>query len=348
MRYRNSDPRHRRPTPWAVFRWGVLDRLTGRRRTAPPGPAAPRVEPDLTGIHVPNPHARLMWLGHASWLVQVGRANLLIDPVFSAQIGWFYPRHVPPALTPEQLPPIHLVLITHGHYDHLDLPSLAALPKSATVMAGRGLGPLLCRRQFARVIELDWWDTVDVERNPFRSLDGSSTPGDERSESRATDTADHGDLQVTFVPARHWSRRSLFDADRTLWGGFVVQAGDVSVYFAGDTAWFDGFAEIGRRFPGLDAALLPIGGYEPAWFMSRNHLNPEQAGEAFLQTGARTLVPMHWGTFQMTDEPLREPIERLQRWWQSAPIPEGRVLATPAVGETVLLAPAPKSAGVNC
>jgi L-ascorbate metabolism protein UlaG (beta-lactamase superfamily) len=291
---------------------------------------------------------RLTWIGHASFLLQVAGANVLFDPVFSERIGWFYQRHVAPGLSPERLPPIDVLLVSHSHYDHLDASSLRAAPQSATVVTGRGMGPLFCKHQFARIIELDWWDTVDIERNSFRSLDGPSAPGYERNEFRSTNAADVGDLQVTFVPARHWSRRSLFDADRTLWGGFVVQAGDVSIYFAGDTAWFDGFAEIGRRFPGLDAALLPIGGYEPAWFMSRNHLNPEQAGEAFLQTGARTLVPMHWGTFQMTDEPLREPIERLHHWWQSAAIPEERALAAPAVGETILLAPAPKSAGVNC
>jgi L-ascorbate metabolism protein UlaG (beta-lactamase superfamily) len=111
----------------------------------------------------------------------------------------------------------------------------------------------------------------------------------------------------------------------------------MSIYHAGDTAWFEGFAEIGRRFPGLNAALLPIGGYTPAWFMHRNHINPEQAGEAFLACGARALVPAHWGTFQMTDEPLREPIERLRRWWAVEGPNDGRRLLELAVGETAVV-----------
>lgn len=316
MRYHNLDPRHRRHGPWAVLRWSVLDRLTGRRRTAPPGPAAPRIAPDLDLIQDAHGLPRLTWLGHASFLVQLGGANVLIDPVFSERVGWRYARHAPPGLTPEQLPPIHLVLVTHGHLDHLDLPSLDALPRTATVLTARGLGSIFCRRQFVRIIELDWWDSVDI-----------------------------GALQVTFTPARHWSRRTLFDGNRSLWGGFVVHAEDASVYCAGDTAWFDGFAEIARRFPDLDAALIPIGGYTPAWFMEHHHLNPEQAGQAFLDTGARLLVPMHWGTFQMTDEPLCEPIERLRAWWKTAAIPDGRRLAVPAVGETVMLSGVRDSAG---
>jgi L-ascorbate metabolism protein UlaG (beta-lactamase superfamily) len=333
MRFRNPNPEHRRPSLWAVFRWGILDKLTGRRHIAPAGPPAPCVEPDLELIHASDAGPRLTWLGHASFLLRLGGMNLLIDPVFADRIGWFYPRNLAPGLTAEQLPPVDVLLVSHNHYDHLDLPSIEALPRSATVVTTRGLGRYFVKRLFARVIELDWWDTVEV-----------------------------GPLRYTLTPARHWSRRTLFDTNRTLWGGFVIEAvGDfnvgrtgspseparddsdadrraadrTAVYYAGDSAWFDGFAEVGRRFPQLDLALIPIGGYEPAWFMENNHLNPEQAGRAFLDCGAQRMVPMHWGTFQMTDEPLSEPIERLRIWWDAAEIPQGRQLIVPAVGETI-------------
>ena len=339
MRFRNPNPEHRRPSLWAVFRWGILDKLTGRRQIAPAGPPAPCVEPDLELIHANDAGPRLTCLGHASFLLRLGGMNLLIDPVFADRVGWFYPRHLPPGLSPDQLPPVDVLLVSHNHYDHLDLPSIETVPRTATVVTTRRLGRYFVKRLFARVIELDWWDTVEV-----------------------------GALRFTLTPARHWSRRTLFDTNRTLWGGFVIEAvGDrhvgrisnssdsqfepssnttqadrrsvhpAAIYYAGDSAWFDGFAEVGRRFPRLDLALIPIGGYEPAWFMENNHLNPEQAGQAFLDCGAKRMLPMHWGTFQMTDEPLSAPIERLRRWWDEAGIPDSRGLVVPAVGETISL-----------
>ena len=112
---------------------------------------------------------------------------------------------------------------------------------------------------------------------------------------------------MTYVPSQHWSRRSFGDSNRSLWGGFVIEAGGIAVYHSGDTAYFDGFAEIGRRFPRLDAALLPIGAYDPRWFMSKQHMDPHEALDAFRDLGARRIVAMHWGTFKLTDEPLDEP-----------------------------------------
>jgi L-ascorbate metabolism protein UlaG (beta-lactamase superfamily) len=126
------------------------------------------------------------------------------------------------------------------------------------------------------------------------------------------------------------------DTNRTLWGGFVVDAGGVRFYHAGDSGCFSGFAEIGRRLPGILAAMIPIGSYAPGWFMEPNHMTPEQAGRAFLDVGARALVPMHWGTFRLTDEPLREPVERLQAWWTAARLDPQLSLRVPAVGETLV------------
>ncbi len=141
-------------------------------------------------------------------------------------------------------------------------------------------------------------------------------------------------MKVTFVPAQHWSRRGLSDLNRRLWGGFVVEGRRQSLYHSGDTAFFDGFAEIGRRYPGIEAALLPIGAYDPAWFMERQHMNPEQALAAFRALGARRFVAMHWGTFKLTDEPLDEPPRRLEAERERLGLPPDRV-CVPAVGETL-------------
>jgi len=305
--YANADPRHA-PHGWrAVFRWAVWDRLLGRRRPAPPGPPAPRVPPDPKAIHEVNGPPRVTWIGHASFLGSWAGKAFLVDPVFSSRLGGFYPRYVPPGLGISDLPPLEVVMVSHSHYDHLDAATWRQLPPDVPCAVPLGLGRWFRRRGRTNVVELDWWQS-----------------------------AEFGPLRVTAVPARHWSRRTPWDTNHSWWCGFVVEADGTRIYHAGDSAWFDGFAEIGRRFPDIDAALLPIGAYEPGWFMEHNHLTPEQAGEAFLATGARMLIPMHWGTFQLTDEPLSEPIERLHRWWNERQ-PEGRELRVLAVGETGIL-----------
>lgn len=307
MRFRNLDPAHCGPTNWQVFRWAIADRLLGRRRKSPPGAPAPTVAPDLALLAALGAGPRCTWIGHSSFLLQFNGLNVLTDPVFSRRIAAVYPRYGAPALRPDQLPPIDAVLISHSHPDHLDLPSIDVLSRDAAIIAPLGLGRVFTKRLFARVVELDWWESTTL-----------------------------GSASITCTPARHWSRRTPFDFNRTLWGGFVIEDAEASIYFAGDTAWCDVFAEIGSRFPNLDVALIPIGGYEPAWFMAQNHLNPEEAAQAFLDCGARTLIPMHWGTFQLADEPLREPIERLEHWWQ-AHSPPHRTLARLAVGQTLRL-----------
>jgi L-ascorbate metabolism protein UlaG (beta-lactamase superfamily) len=307
-RFHNQDLNHRPHGPGAVLRWGLIDRLTGRRRKRPAGPPAPVVSPDRDLIHSDSGKARLTWLGHASFLGTVKGCGFLIDPVFSTRAGWLYRRHLPPALTLAELPHIEVVLITHNHYDHLDAEACSAFVDDPVFVVPQGLGEWVRRRGRRRIIELEWWETARI-----------------------------GGLAVTLVPARHWSRRGLFDTNKTLWGGYVVESDGLSLYHAGDSAAFEGFAEIGRRFPGLDVAMLPIGGYEPAWFMEHHHLNPEQAGTAFVELGARRLVPMHWGSFQLTDEPLCEPLERLRSWWARQDLRDPRRLHSLAVGETLVL-----------
>jgi len=285
-RYSNLDPRHAPHGFRDVFRWSVLDRVTGRRRVLPPGEPAPRVAPDLEAIHFDDGQPRVTWIGHSSFLVTLASTSALIDPVFSARIARFIPRHGEAGLQAADLPDVGALLVSHNHYDHLDEPSIRRMNSTVPALLPAGLGRWFRRRGFTRVIEMDWWQREQV-----------------------------GPLAVTFVPSRHWSRRTPWDTNRSHWGGFVIEGGGVTVYHAGDTGWFDGFRSIAERFPSIDLAMLPVGAYAPAWFMGPHHMNPEQALDALAVLGARAMVPMHWGTFQLTDEPLQEPIERLKKAW---------------------------------
>ncbi len=293
---------------WIALRWSVWDRLTGQRRRTQDRAPVPSVAPDLARLATPpapGEPARITWLGHASFLVQLDGVSLLIDPALRPTLFGGIERNVEPGVPLEKLPPIDAALVTHNHYDHLDLPTLERV--KAPIVAGLGLERWF-RDRGLFATELGWWSTTTVRG-----------------------------VRVTFVPAQHWSRRSLLDTNRTLWGGFVIEGTRATVYHSGDSAWFDGFAEIGRRFPAIDAALLPIGAYDPAWFMESMHLNPEQALRAFRELGARTFVAMHWGTFKLADEPLDEPPRRVEAECARLGLPAERV-RIPAVGETLTVA----------
>jgi L-ascorbate metabolism protein UlaG (beta-lactamase superfamily) len=269
-----------------VLRWAVSDRLAGRRRRSPPRAEVPHVAPDLAAIATPpgtGQGARLTWLGHASWLVQLDGLSLLIDPVLGPSISGVIKRNVGPGVAIEQLPPIDASLVSHNHRDHMDLGTLRRV--GAPMIAGTGSAPAV-RSARLECRELGWWEATRL-----------------------------GEVSVSFVPSQHWSRRGMRDSNRMLWGGFVIEGSSARLYHSGDTAYFDGFKEIGRRFPSLDAALLPIGAYDPAWFMQTQHMNPEEAVQGFADLGARHFFAMHWGTFKLTDEPLDEPPRRLDAEW---------------------------------
>jgi L-ascorbate metabolism protein UlaG (beta-lactamase superfamily) len=196
------------------------------------------------------------------------------------------------------------VLITHNHRDHLDLPTLGRIGSRALFVVPLGNGPLVRSQGLEQVVELDWWETHRV-----------------------------GDLEITLVPARHWSMRMPWDRNEMLWGGYLLRGPEGVAYHAGDTALFDGFAEIARRGGPIDWAMLPIGAYEPRWFMEPQHMNPEDAMQAFHALGAEHFVAMHWGTFKLTDEPLGEPPLRLRALWEAAALPAQRLWML-EIGET--------------
>ncbi len=219
--------------------------------------------------------ARVQWLGHATVLVEIDGLTVLIDPIFG-RAGPVVPRLVPAPRLPDALPRVDVVLISHGHYDHLDAASCQALYArfGPDLLFCAPLGMTGSLPKGAPVVELSWYQSVTV-----RGVD------------------------LCFVPAQHWHRRGLSDMNRALWGGWVLR-GSRSLYHSGDTGHFDGFASIGAVFPEIDVAVLPLGAYEPRWFMRQQHMAPEESADAWKSLGARRLLGMHWGTYDLTDEPL--------------------------------------------
>jgi N-acyl-phosphatidylethanolamine-hydrolysing phospholipase D len=233
-----------------------------------------------------QPAACAVWIGHATWAFRLGGKVVVTDPIWSRSISGAVRRLVPPGIELAALPAPEIVLVTHDHRDHMDLPTLAKLPHEALYVTGTGNGERLRGLGHANVVELDWWETHTA-----------------------------GSLALTFVPARHWSMRMPWNRNATLWGGFVVRGPEGTAYHAGDTAWGDHFAEIAARCGRIDWAMLPIGGYAPRWFMESQHIGPDEAAQAFEALGARNLLAMHWGTFKLTDEAVGEPVARLRAWW---------------------------------
>jgi L-ascorbate metabolism protein UlaG (beta-lactamase superfamily) len=296
-----------RPTrgPRDILKWRVVDALTGNRRKDPGGFVPRRREPNRALVEGDAP--QLTWIGHASFLLTLGGRRLLVDPIFSNRLGPIA-RLTPPGLRVEELPGIDVVLVTHNHRDHLDPWSLGRLGRGPHYVVPLGNGDLVRSLGGEKITELDWWQSIDL-----------------------------GAIEVTLVPARHWSMRYPWDRNDALWGGFVIRSNDGTAYHSGDTAFFDGFADINKRLGAIDWAMLPIGAYEPGWFMESQHVAPEEAVEAARMLEARTMVAMHWGTFRLTDEPVAEPPERARAAFAQAK-DDDRKLWILDVGETRALA----------
>jgi N-acyl-phosphatidylethanolamine-hydrolysing phospholipase D len=273
--------------PWQRFELRIRDLLRfalARRPSRKIDPPEVRLVPndgaELSGV---QQSAEITWVGHATFVIHDGGDVVLTDPHFSERA--FLPaRQFEPGLPLESIPPDAFAVISHNHYDHLDAGTVDRLPESVEWFVPRGLAEWFRERGRPRVTELGWWES-----------------------------AQRGRWRLTCLPSQHWSRRLGQGTNQTLWCSWLLDSGEHRYYFAGDTGYFHGFREYRRRFDPIDVAMLPIGAYQPRWFMSYQHMDPAEAYRAFQDLGARFMLPMHWGTFDLTHEPVDEPAREFAR-----------------------------------
>lgn len=298
---------------WQLPRWWWQQTVLGHGTAWPKTLPLP-CRPELPA-NVPPGHVAVTFIGHSTFLLQFAGLAVLTDPIFAmyaGPFGRFGPRRArPPALHLEELPAVDVVLVSHNHYDHLDLAALQWLARERRPRFVTSLGnkAWLEARGVRNVLELDWWQSTDA------------TPG----------------LRVTGTPAQHFAARAPWDRCRTLWNGFALHTPHGTVFFCGDSGWAPHFAELRERCGQPDLALLPIGAYEPRWFMTPVHMNPDEAVRAHLALGARRSIGMHFGSFQLTNEGIDAPLHALAEA-RAAQGVAADVFDTLDFGETRLLA----------
>jgi len=253
---------------------------------------------------------KITWIGHASFLVQIGGINILLDPIFGKS-SFVFDRLVPPGIAIDKLPQIDAVLLSHNHYDHMDYTSLLQIKKkhSPTFFVPQGDSKWFKLRGIDQVHEMSWWQSQSIDPAKW--------------------------VRITFLPAHHWSGRSLFDINRSLWGSWMIDYDGYRIYFAGDTAWDGHFEQVNKVFGAVDVALMPVGPCEPYKWMLTSHLSAEQAGQAVVTLNARHCIAMHWGTFGFGLDHFTLPVERIHAWWQgNSELVEGRMLHILKVGQS--------------
>ena len=298
-----------------LLKWMLVHRTTRPRPVDPDPSVFRRVSPSFIRPRAPASQLTLTWVGHSTLLVQLAGLNILTDPMWSERaspVSFAGPkRWVAPGIAFDDLPPIDVVLLSHNHYDHLDdatVRRLAVAHPGAFWLVPLGLASFVRKRGVRPdgVSELDWWQEHTV-----------------------------GPIRFTSTPAQHFSSRSIGDRGDTLWCGWALGVEDgLHAFFAGDTGYHPDFAQIAKRCGPFDVALLPIGAYEPRWFMRYLHMNPEEAVTACRELGARVMVPIHWGTFKLTDEAMDEPPRRARAAWEAAGLAADRYRQL-AHGETI-------------
>jgi N-acyl-phosphatidylethanolamine-hydrolysing phospholipase D len=281
--------------PWMPMEQGGLARflswkLSARNAyTAEEKNAMPEVIPGLkTRIdELPADADFIAWIGHATFLIRAGGELWLTDPMFSDR-ALLPKRHTPPALSLLEMNALKgrlNIVISHNHYEHFDKASLIALPDDARVFVPLGLRAPVAAAGKSHISEMDWWQTLDC---------GNGTT-------------------LVCLPAQHWSRRISQGTNETLWASFLLITPNATIYFGGDSGYFMGYREFGKKYPGIDYALISVGAYHPRWFMHYAHLDVKEALQAVEDMGAKYLIPAHWGAFQLGDEPIGYPLIDLKR-----------------------------------
>jgi L-ascorbate metabolism protein UlaG (beta-lactamase superfamily) len=310
--FRNIHPHLPKQSFWK-WRWERLRH--GIPGDPEEGYAFPQLKPDATLLAQNRTEPMLTWLGHATFLLQLGGVNLLTDPHLTDRASPLsfvgFRRYFAPPLSFEELPHIDIVLVSHSHYDHLDLDTLKRLAMqkggAPRYFFGLGLKRWAEGHGIPHVAELDWGDRVKQKG-----------------------------LSLHFVPVQHWSARTPWDTNRTLWGAWVIEHAGRRYFFGGDFGYSKDLSDAAGRFAGFDLAMIPIGSYEPRWFMKDMHVNPEEAVQAHIDLRARFSIGMHWGTFRLTDERLDEPPARLAKALAKAGVPGERFFVMKH-GETLKL-----------
>ncbi len=309
--HHRPDGRFRNPWPEAAQDDAIRSRFLQVAwewitKRMPPDPAPGELllgEPEVAHPFVSNRELRVTWIGHASFLLQLPGANLLTDPIWSARASPIsflgFKRFAPARPELSRLPRIQAVLLSHDHYDHLDRGTVRSLHRhfgdEVTWFTPLGYRDWFARLGVTRVIELDWWEEALLPNS---------------------------DYTVTATPCRHWTRRTPWGTNRRLWCSWVVlpaRRTGFRLYFGGDSGYVSAFETVGNRLGPFDVSLVPIGAYEPRWFMGASHMNPEEAVQAYRDLGGSgAFIPTHWGTFRLTFEAPLEPPERLRRAWRAA------------------------------
>jgi N-acyl-phosphatidylethanolamine-hydrolysing phospholipase D len=284
------------------LKWSLGERRRGADRPDPDPATFVRVAPEFVVPRASPDQLTITWVGHTSFLIQIAGLNVLIDPIWSdraSPVQFAGPRRwVPAAVEFDRLPPIDVIVLSHDHYDHLDAGTVSRIARrypAAAWYAPLGVGTLLRQRGAREVVERDWWQEGAI-----------------------------GSLRLTCVPAQHFSGRTLGKRNKTLWCGWTLRSAHQSLLFAGDTALHPEFGAITERCGPFDMAILPIGAYDPRWFMGSVHMNPDDCMKAFMQISeaqcGRRLVmtASHWGTFKLTDEPMDEPPEKMRERWRES------------------------------
>ncbi len=276
-----------------IIKWGVSGKK-GKWKKLPKS-----AKKNSTFSVIDDDNMAVTFVNHSTYLIQMDGLNILTDPIWSNRASpyqWIGPKRMrPPGIRFEDLPQIDLVLVSHNHYDHLDLSTVLRLKNKfdPVFVTPLGVGQFLNQHDISVTVHLDWWDKYEFNKC----------------------------FSVNAVPARHFSGRGVFDRDKTLWCGYVIQSRAGTIYFAGDTAYGDFFSEIGNRFSPIDLAIIPIGAYKPRWFMQPIHVNPEEALKIHLDVQSAQSIGSHFATFPLADEGMNEPLEDLIKAREKYEIP---------------------------